>query len=216
MFKEKLLRFFPGAVFLILVLYWFRAPVLTGAARCLRVEDSLVKADCILVLSGDPATRVPAAAQLFHDGWAPSILLTHPELPREVRFPFVPLQADVAQNILQYLDVPKEVISILPGEATSTYDEAVSLRRYVNSNPEIKRIILVTTAFHTRRARWICRKALKGVNVRLLACPAEHGAFHEQNWWQNERGLIEYFNEYVKGMLYLWRYALYPVRGNDL
>jgi uncharacterized SAM-binding protein YcdF (DUF218 family) len=109
---------------------------------------------------------------------------------------------------MRELGVPDENITVLyyiDGGATSTYDEAVTLRRYVEDHA-IERVILVTSAFHTRRSRWIFEKELSASSITLEVAAAPHWRFDATNWWQVERGLIMFANEYIKLFYYFVMY----------
>ncbi len=88
---------------------------------------------------------------------------------------------------------------------TSTFDEARALRRFAEGRT-VTRVIVVTSAHHTRRARWVLRRQLEDLPIELLMAPAEEHGFHQSNWWKNEYGLIAIFNEYVKLVYYFFTY----------
>ena len=66
--------------------------------------------------------------------------------------------------------------------------------------------MLVTSAFHTRRARWIFEKTLAGLPVRLQMVAVPYSDFNQTNWWKNENGLITLNNEYIKLFYYDFKY----------
>jgi uncharacterized SAM-binding protein YcdF (DUF218 family) len=88
---------------------------------------------------------------------------------------------------------------------TSTFDEAATVRQYVQVH-QTHRIILVTSAFHTRRARWTFEKVLAGLPVTLEMVAVPYAGFDQTNWWKNEAGLITLNNEYIKWFYYLFKY----------
>src|SRR5712692_8248842 len=59
------------------------AVIFFGVGRWLVVEDPLVKASAIVVLSGVMPLRALEAAKLFREGYAPEIWLTHSTEPGE-------------------------------------------------------------------------------------------------------------------------------------
>ena len=64
---------------------------------------------------------------------------------------------------------------------------------------------MVTTAFHTARARWIFRRILgkEKIDIRAAAAAAANDpSFDESNWYQTEEGLIFYLNEFIKTIYY--------------
>ena len=67
----------------------------------------------------------------------------------------------------------------------------------------MKLITVVTTSFHTARARWIFRKVFrdKGADIPLAAATAP--TFDEgQNWYRRDESLLLYFAETVKTLVY--------------
>lgn len=200
---------FTGITLLLLGLlaYTFRFQILTSLADFLTVDDQLQPADVIFVLNGDIHTRPFRAAELFEEGLAPQIVIVKAENLPATEIGLFPDETEVNVNVMKKLGVPDENIVVLaPDEdATSTRDEAGILRRYVDEN-DIKRVILVTSAFHTRRAQWIFEKELSGSGVILEVAAAPHWKFDETNWWTREKGLTTLFEEYIKLFYYFAKY----------
>jgi uncharacterized SAM-binding protein YcdF (DUF218 family) len=98
--------------------------------------------------------------------------------------------------------VPRQAIQVLPDRVTSTRDEAQRIRDLARSRP-LRRITVVSTAFHTARVRWIFRKVLRGTGIDVRMAAAEHPLFHESNWYRSDEGLVLYFSEAIK-TLYYW------------
>jgi uncharacterized SAM-binding protein YcdF (DUF218 family) len=207
---------------LVILAYGFRAPLLTGLAGFLVVDDKLSTdstlsvsrvpstdngpqpADLIFVLNGEIETRPFHAVDLFKQGLAPQILIARVEDSPPIEMGLWPNETDVAIKVMRELNVPTSHITVLtpPGGVSSTYEEAVSLRQYVEKH-NIQRIILTTSAFHTRRARWIFRKVLADSGVDFTVSAAPHLAFDKTNWWTIEEGLVYFMNEYIKLLYYL-------------
>ncbi len=198
-----------GLVLLSLCLLAFalRIPILTGLGNYLVVADELHPADVIFLLNGDFNTRPFLAAELYEQGLAPRIVIARVEPSPAELLGLIPNETDISVRILERLGLPPEAITVLPvpGGATSTYDEASVLHDYVAENG-IERVILVTSAFHTRRAGWIFSRALEGLDVALEVAAAPNPDYDATNWWQSEAGLINVNNEYVKLVYYLVKY----------
>jgi uncharacterized SAM-binding protein YcdF (DUF218 family) len=124
-----------------------------------------------------------------------------------VELGLVPNDTDIDVGVMEKLGVPANKIIVLPvsGGVTSTFDEAVALKQYIEAN-DVHSIILVTSAFHTRRARWIFDRELSGLSVTLEMATAPYPTFDQANWWQNETGLITVNNEYIKLIFYFFKY----------
>ncbi|MBI4634181.1 MAG: YdcF family protein [Deltaproteobacteria bacterium] len=194
-------------ILLIIAVYLFRVQLLTGLASFLVVDDNPQKGDVIFVLNGDVDTRPFFAAKIFREGRTPRIVIARCEDTPAVKAGIFPNDTDAAVGIMKKLGVPENKISVLsiPGGVTSTRDEAAVLRRYVDAHG-IRRVILVTSAFHTRRAMWIMRKELAGSPATVLSAPAPHNKFDTASWWKVESGLIHFADEYIKLLYYRVKY----------
>ncbi len=178
--------------------YALRRPLLTGFANALTVDDDLAPADFIYLLGGDAHIRPVHAARLFREGLAPLVVITAggPPTPRPSTIP------DSANPVVQFLrleGVPDSSIVALPlpPGAASTQDEGQALQRYLQEHPA-QRVIVVTSAYHSRRARWTLRRELRGVPVDLRMAAAPDPRFDASNWWQSEEGFVAYLTEALK------------------
>ena len=198
-----------AAVLLLLVFlaFTFRSQILTGVADYLIVSDPLQPADVIVLLNSEVNTRPFRASALYQQGLAPVIVIARSESTPTVAMGLVPNDTDISVAVMEKQGVPAGKIVILPfpGGVTSTFDEASAVRQYVVAH-QAYRIILVTSAFHTRRARWIFEKILAGLPVRLEMAAVPYAGFDQTNWWKNETGLITLNNEYIKWVYYLFKY----------
>lgn len=199
-----------AAVLLALLIgaYLFRTPLLTGLAEILIVDSQpLTPADLIFVLNGDYNTRPFRTAELYQQGYAALVLIARSEETPASELGLVPNETDLSIQVMERQGIPADRIVVLSvqGGVTSTYDEAVALRQYLEIGRQ-GHVILVTSAFHTRRALWIFQRELSALDVTLemVAVPDLH--FDQTNWWRNENGLITLNNEYIKLFYYLWNY----------
>ena len=209
--NKHLLRNFLAAVTLLLLLvilaFAFRSQILTGIAGYLVIDDKLQPADVIFLLNGDFNTRPFKAAELYKQGLAPVIVIARAENTPVVDLGLLPNETDISVGVMEKLGVPagKIIVLPIPQGVTSTFDEAETLKQYIEGH-QVQRIILVTSAFHTRRARWIFNKTLSGLPVKLEMAAVPYADFNQTNWWKNETGLITLGNEYVKLVYYNFKY----------
>jgi uncharacterized SAM-binding protein YcdF (DUF218 family) len=198
-----------GAVLLLLVIlaFAFRSQILTGVADYLIVNDRLQPADVIVLLNSEVNTRPFRASELYKQGLAPVILIARSQSTPTVELGLVPNDTDISVSVMEKLGVPAENIIVLPfpGGVTSTMDEASAVRQYVAAH-QTHSILLVTSAFHTRRARRTFEKVLVGLPVKLEMVAVPYAGFDQTNWWKNENGLITLNNEYIKWFYYLFKY----------
>lgn len=190
-----------------IVAYLLRVPLMTTMARVLISNDPLQPAEIIYILNGEVNTRPFHAARLFEQDLALQIVIPREEDGPASEISLYPNGTDVSVDILQELGVPKESIIVIEveGGVTSTYDEAIVLRDYIESN-NVESVIVVTSAFHTRRSQWIFQKVLTDSTIQFQISAAPQWKFDETNWWQEERGLLMLSNEYLKFAYYLAKY----------
>jgi uncharacterized SAM-binding protein YcdF (DUF218 family) len=181
--------------------------VAAAAARFLIVRAPLEKADAIVVLSGSSAyrERTQKAAQLFREGRAPRVLLTDDHTRggwdnAQQRNPFF---VERAKDELIKGGVPQDRIEIVPGVAVSTRDEAFIIRDYA-ARERLKSVLVVTSAYHSRRALRSLRKAMVDTGTTVGIEPTDNGA--QVFWWLQLEGWRNVGGEYAKLIYYWFKY----------
>ncbi len=164
--------------------YLARGPLLRAFGRWWVVDEPPAKSQAIVVLGGDSAAgaRVQQAIELYRQGWAPKLV-----------FSGQLFRTDLCENALMqsqaiHAGIPPQAIVLAPCNAySSTLTETLALRSFLTED-KINRIILLTSNFHTRRARRIARAILEpsGFVVRMSAAPDER--FPVDHWWQLREG----------------------------
>jgi len=193
------------AVFIFLGLYLFRAPVLRGLAWAWIVDDPLKKADAIVVLGGGLDTRPFAAARLFSNGYAPTILVLNTKVsPSELLEVQVP-QTELTKQILTRQAVPSQCIVKIGNQVSSTFEEAMAVKDWLKISGA-KRIIVPTDLFHTRRVKWLFRKQLNESHAAVCVITVPSVKYDLSNWWQHEEGLVDFQNEVIKNIYYRLKY----------
>jgi uncharacterized SAM-binding protein YcdF (DUF218 family) len=206
--NKWLLRIFATVLLLCAVIalaYAFRAPLLRATGKGWIVNDTLTKADGVVVLGGGVQTRPFEAARLLQSGLAPRILLTTPQAAPTGLLGLSLAEPELARRILQSKNVPAPAIALVPGVADNTYEEACAVRDWAKKN-QMHKLILITDAFQSRRARWVFRKELKplGIQIEIDAMAARE--YTVEDWWRHEQGLIAFQNEVIKYFYYRWKY----------
>jgi uncharacterized SAM-binding protein YcdF (DUF218 family) len=178
------------------------------AARLLIVKAGIPSPDAIVILSGSSTyvERAGKAAQLYRDGRAPKILLTDDGLiggwdHREERNPHY---YEMTAKRLQQQGVPEDRIQVIPGLALGTYEESLLVRDYASAH-NLKTILIVTSAYHSRRALWSIRRACEGsgIEVGIESPPPGWQTPTPWRWWAHRWGWKVVGGEYVK-MIYYW------------
>lgn len=194
---------------LILLLLWPFAA--WAAARCLIVRSDPSQADAIIVLAGSATylERTHHAMQLFNAKRAPLIALTNDGLrsgwsSEQQRNP---LFAELATVELQKGGVPPEKIEMVPGLVTNTFNEVKRVRDYARER-QLKSILVVTSAYQSRRALWTLQHVFAGSGVAVAVDPAPPG---EQSprpaaWWWHRFGWKSVPLEYAKIIYYRIHY----------
>lgn len=185
-------------LFVVVGLYAGRHLLLTGYGHLMEHEDVLAPADVIVVLSGNEDTRPFHAAALYREGLAPRVAITNEELTPTARLQLVPPSTQITRTVLAMEGVPDSAIVLLSPDrpVTSTRDEAAAVREYVE-DAGIRRMIVVTSTFHTARARFTVQRALSG-DAEVLMSAAPEWQYDPERWWESERGITDYGMEALK------------------
>ena len=175
------------------------------------MRSPLAKADAIVVMSGSGTFRERAqhAAALFNDGRAPRIVLTNDRLQsswsqEEQRNPYY---YERSRDELRRAGVPDDKIAVIMVPIRSTYDEAVALKEYSEAN-HLSSLLVVTSAFHSRRVFWTFRRVFEGSGKLIGIDPAEPRIESPAaaTWWLHRLGWEMVPKEYGKILVYWLRY----------
>jgi uncharacterized SAM-binding protein YcdF (DUF218 family) len=187
----------------VILLYIFRAPVLTKVGEYLVVSDSLGQADLIYLMGGGLDARPLRAAQLYRAGHARKVAIPTGEVGAAERLGVRPNIAVETAFLLQRAGVPRSAIVLLsiPGGSTSTLDDAEILATYIKRH-QLRSVIAVTSEFHTRRSRWALRKTmgrlLPGQQIDLRMAVADDPRYEPSDWWHSEAGMTDSVTEFIK------------------
>jgi uncharacterized SAM-binding protein YcdF (DUF218 family) len=193
---------------LLALLYLARQAWLPALARWLDVgeEPQLGEYDCAMVLSGEDNVRPFAGAALYKTGFVRHVLLAN-IAPQPGADPvFSPPGHDVSRRILLLRGVSASDIQVTGEPCESTFDEAQVLAGVLDESPGL-RVLVVTSDCHTRRARWIFHRVLgaRAAQTTFVSVPVE--SVPPDRWWRSEVGFLVITSEYVKLLLYGFRYG---------
>jgi uncharacterized SAM-binding protein YcdF (DUF218 family) len=188
-----------------LAAYALRAPILRGVANAYVVDDPVAKADAVVVLGGGANTRPFAAAKLFHEGYAPRVLVMNTEREPTDELGVTTPDSELNRRVLRALKVPDAAITAVGRDVASTHDEAMAVRDWAQRNGA-KRVIVPTDLFHTRRVNWLFSRTLNPIGAKVCVRAIPDWKFSTTNWWQHENGLVSFQNEAMKLALYWCRY----------
>ena len=201
--RKRFLMLLASAVLLLIVL--FRTAILGAIGGYLMVEDPKTKVDAIFVLSGNSLDRGAEAAKLYQEGWAPSIVCLggEPHSALEL-YGIHDLSFEMTKRVLLEQGIPSKAIDTLP-EGTSTFEEFVAISRYCKEH-QMKKIMVVSSLFHTRRIDTFFRLRLHFQGIEMVLRGAKESGFDEQKWWKAEPGLLFVNSEYIKMAYYHLKY----------
>ena len=161
------------------------------------VVDSPQPADVIVVLAGEMEQRPAKGLALLASGLAPRLLLDAPA----GTLVYHRSQLELAQEFLRGLPQASQVAAC-PIVGLSTKAEAQDVGRCL-AGAGVRRVLLVTSDFHTRRALAIFRHEIPGVEFTSAAAydPAQYGV----KWWQQRQWAKTFFDECVR---LVWWYGV--------
>ncbi|HKV33900.1 MAG TPA: YdcF family protein [Pyrinomonadaceae bacterium] len=196
-------------ILLVCVLLW---PCVAWVwARLLIIQAPLAHADAIVVLGGSANYRERAreAARLLQEGRAPIILLTNDNLRGpwssiEQKNPFF---YERSFDEIENAGVPAEKIEVLMQPVNHTHEEAELVRRYALDHG-IRSVLIVTSAYHSRRALWTFSRVFRDTDIIVGLIPASPGGETPRpaTWWLTARGWKLVPTEYVKMIYYVVKY----------
>jgi uncharacterized SAM-binding protein YcdF (DUF218 family) len=174
-------------LFIVLLLAGILVAVASQAARFL-IVDKPEPSDAIVVLAGETNVRPARALELLRQGVAPRAVMNVVARDRIYDQRLI----DVAQKYVDSLPEASR-ISICPILGFSTLAEADDASRCLQSIGA-RRVLIVTSEFHTRRAATIFRHRLPQYQFSVAAA---FGGFGNA-WWTNREWAKITFDEWLK------------------
>jgi uncharacterized SAM-binding protein YcdF (DUF218 family) len=178
------------ALAVVLLLAVFHAPVLAALGHFLIKAGPPQKADIVLVLAGDNfGRRILAGAELVKQGWAPKALISGPS----GNYGF--FDCDLAIPFAVKAGYPESYFIHFEHTARSTEQEAQAITAKFRATG-VKRVILVTSDYHTRRAGKIFRRVAPDIDFFVVAAPDEY--FRADSWWRDREARKIFLYEWMK------------------
>ena len=200
----------PGGIFIVLA---GAAAIFFTVGRWLVVQDPLVHADAIVILSGRLPERALEAARVYRAGYADQVWISPPISPvDELKAMHISFLGEDFYNekVLIAQGVPPDAIRILDRPDENTEAE---VRQIVEDLRTLKfhSVIIVTSKPHTRRVRTIWRK-LVGSDPRLIVHYAPDDTYDGAHWWRHTQDGLDVVRETL-GLLNAW--AGFPLRPSQ-
>lgn len=146
-------------------------------------------ADLILVLGGNFwGPRVVKGADLAVQSYAPLVLFSG------VSYQGRP-EGDAAIDFLTARGYPRRLFQSFEHHARSTIGEAIALRPEL-ARRGVKRVLLVTSAYHSRRASIVFWLFCPGIHFITIGAPDDF--YHPDDWWEDASSKKLFFSEWTK------------------
>jgi uncharacterized SAM-binding protein YcdF (DUF218 family) len=175
---------------LVVLLVVFHVQVQTALGNFLVKAGPPQKADIVVVLAGDGfGHRILKAAELVKQGWAPQVLVDGPNgnyglYECDLAIPFA-VRAGYPESYFLHFEITSR----------STEEEARMVAEKLRSMG-VKRVIVVTSDFHTRRAGKIFHRVVPDLEIFMVASPDEN--FTPDHWWRNREARKVFLLEWTK------------------
>lgn len=171
----KIIYLFVGLIALLFV------PILGGMlflGNFLSPQDKLENSDVIVVISGgETLERTAKGVKLFKDGLAPYLLFSGAARSGDVS------NAKTMKRYALKQGISEDKIFI-EEKSTSTYENALFSKEILDKN-NFKKIILVTSPYHQRRA-YMNFKYVLGNDFKIINYSSPDPDWHAENWWKNK------------------------------
>lgn len=213
--RPKARRYLVAAVALVaagtLVLPSSRHRILRGAGWFLVAQDPLAAADVIVVSVDAGPAGVLEAADLVREGMAPRVaLLGEAPTPGEREFARRGVAYEdgtaASARYLKLLGVTD--VERIPGTVDGTQAQARVLREW-SSRRQMRSLIVVSGADHSRRLRRVLRRAMRGSPAQVLVRSSRFSNFDPDSWWVTRTGIRTQLVESEKLLLDLAAHPLW-------
>jgi uncharacterized SAM-binding protein YcdF (DUF218 family) len=194
---------------LLAILFVGRLPLLRLAGQLWVLDEPSAQSDALIVLGDDnyAADRAFRAAELYREGVAPVVVASGRMLRQNAGI------ADLMEHDLESFGVPATSIVKLKHRAQNTREEAVEASRLIQARGW-KRITVVTSNYHARRARFIFERVLP-TSVSLRVSGARDSEFDPSRWWETRQGRKLFVLELAGYLVARWELRSRPVPGNE-
>jgi uncharacterized SAM-binding protein YcdF (DUF218 family) len=185
---------------------WYgRATLLRDTAELWIVSDPVGPADAAVIFGGALDVRPFATAEYYKDGLIKKILVSNVRSNKAERLFGEASNTARISSVLLKLGVPETAIEILGSELSNTYQEAVALREWA-VRTHARSVIVPTESFSSRRVRWVVERELAGTGTRVQVPALDNPDYNPSNWWNDEKGVVEFQNEVIKYGYYRLKY----------
>ena len=188
--KSRILLPVVLVVVAIALLIVFHNSILWSLGTLLEKNEAPRKSGMVVVIGGDyRGNRILKAAELVQKGYAPRVLVSGTEGMYGTH------ESDLEIDFAVRHGFPRDEFIAFHYPALSTVDEAQAdigeLRRL-----GVHSYLLVTSPYHTARARRIFAREGKDLDVHSISAPDLY--WQNGEWWRNREGRKLWFTETLK------------------
>lgn len=198
--------------------------VWTGIYDRLSGSDPVIGADLIFTLAGRQSRKIYSLG-LFRQQRAKQILVSVGRF--EIRR-FADLDWPAPINLLQLaapVPPPKRHFfvwenrgrtetKLVPKGRLGTWSEVRALADWLTDHPDVKSVLMVSSAYHLRRVRLCCLALLpERVEFRLIAAKARASDPQRESWWRHQNGRAVVIPEIFKLLFYWFYFQLLGLTG---
>jgi uncharacterized SAM-binding protein YcdF (DUF218 family) len=152
--------------------------------------DAPAPADIGVLLAGDHyAERMSKAVTLLESKLVPRVIVSGP------KGSYGTWESDLAIDWAVKQGKPRDWFVPLRMDADSTVEEVKVILPWLREH-QIKRILVVTSNYHTRRSGAIWRSLGRDMDIRVVAAPSRE--FDPDHWWNTRRGQKVFALEWLK------------------
>lgn len=178
----------------------------------LSVSEAPASADAIFVLAGRQSRKL-YALDLLRQGAAPTLVLSvarfeirrFSELPLPASIDLLQIASGTQPRLRHYfvtLQAGRAQAELMPRGRLGTLSEIGALARWLEVQPQVASLLVVSNAFHLRRVRACCRRLLpEGLRISYVAIP-ECAPLTRDSWWREPRVRTIVLKEFPKLALY--------------
>lgn len=178
--------------------------LLRSAADLWIVADPVGPADAVAVFGGGIADRPFAAAQYYRQGLVKKVLVSNARESPPETLGIVISDVAATEAVLQKLGTPPTAIDTFGNALANTHQEVLALHAWAERH-NLRRIIVPTEIFSTRRVRWMLHRVFGGgYVVRVVALDPPQ--YRQDDWWRHEDGIVAFNNEIIKYFYYRLKY----------
>jgi uncharacterized SAM-binding protein YcdF (DUF218 family) len=173
---------------------------LPGLGTFLVASDEPAQADAIVVLAGNSPDRLPRAESLWRAGYAPLLIISNEKIHT---YGLDTTWFDLYRAGLVAPDLPPQAVVVLDNPPPeSTIDEARRAAAVLQARG-LQRALLVTDAFHSRRASLLFAAQFRHLGLEVRSTPVLDSDADIAHWWAHPTETRRVTEEWTKLLVYL-------------